>query len=138
MEWSMEKSSRARVNFFGVRVTSVCLLALALSMGIEIGVLAKSRPGRTNAPSLNALANSFSGTVAKRDSLSEGKGSNAPLFTCTWTGSVNTDWSTAGNWSGCNSTVPQAGDTVSIGGAANQPTLAATAPSSGNLGTVAI
>src|SRR2546426_3705880 len=133
-----KKSSRSRVNLSRVRVTTVCLLALALSMGIEISGLAKSRPGRTTAPSLNALANSFSATPVKRDSLSEGKRSNAPLFGCTWTGSVNTDWSTAGNWSGCNSTVPQAGDTVGIGGAANQPTLTATAPASGNLSSVTI
>ena len=138
MEWSMEKSSRSRVNFFGVRVISVCLLALSLSMGIQMSGSAKSQPGGTTARSLNALANSFSATPAKRDSLSAGKLSNAPLFTCTWTGSVNTDWSTAGNWSGCNSTVPQAGDTVSIGGAANQPTLSATAPSAGTLSTVTV
>ena len=134
----MEKSSRSRVNFFGVRVISVCLLALSLSMGIQMSGSAKSQPGGTTARSLNALANSFSATPAKRDSLSAGKLSNAPLFTCTWTGSVNTDWSTAGNWSGCNSTVPQAGDTVSIGGAANQPTLSATAPSAGTLSTVTV
>src|SRR2546422_9565777 len=134
----MEKSSRSRVNLSRMRVTSVCLLALALSMGIGISGLAKSRSSRTALPFLDALANSFSATVAKSDSLYDGKRSNAPLFGCTWTGSVNTDWSTAGNWSGCNSTVPQAGDTVSIGGAANQPTLAATAPASGNLSAVTI
>src|SRR5438876_1017956 len=134
----MEKSSRSRVNLSRMRVTSVCLLALALSMGIGISGLAKSRSSRTALPFLNALANSFSATVAKSDSLYDGKRSNAPLFGCTWTGSVNTDWSTAGNWSGCNSTVPQAGDTVSIGGAANQPTLSATAPSAGTLSTVTV
>src|SRR5437870_2663284 len=73
-----------------------------------------------------------------RDSMLKDKRANAPLFACTWTGSVNTNWSTAGNWSSCNSIVPQAGDTVSIGGAANQPTLAATAPASGNLSSVTI
>ncbi len=28
------------------------------------------------------------------------------VYTCTWNGSVNTDWTTAGNWSNCNSTYP--------------------------------
>jgi Carboxypeptidase regulatory-like domain len=87
--------------------------------------------------SVNHSRNNARSVTADYASL-RGKRPNGPLFTCTWTGSVNTDWSTAGNWSGCNSTVPQAGDTVTIGGAANQPTLAATAPGSGNLSSVTI
>lgn len=31
-------------------------------------------------------------------------------YTCTWTGATNSNFSTAGNWSGCNSAAPQPGD----------------------------
>lgn len=31
-------------------------------------------------------------------------------YTCTWTGAVDNNFSTAGNWSGCNSAAPQAAD----------------------------
>ena len=34
----------------------------------------------------------------------------AAPYTCTWTGATNNNFSTAGNWSGCNSAAPQPGD----------------------------
>jgi fibronectin-binding autotransporter adhesin len=34
----------------------------------------------------------------------------AAPYTCTWTGATNDNFSTAGNWSGCNSAAPQPGD----------------------------
>jgi autotransporter-associated beta strand protein len=36
---------------------------------------------------------------------------HAATFTCTWTGAVDNNFSTAGNWSGCNGTSPQLADT---------------------------
>ncbi len=48
-------------------------------------------------------------------------GSSGTTFT--WTGSVSTDWNTAGNWD--LGTVPSTTDTVVIPSTANQPTLAA-------------
>ncbi|MBT4763089.1 MAG: hypothetical protein HOO06_15460 [Bdellovibrionaceae bacterium] len=33
---------------------------------------------------------------------------------CLWTGSIDNDWATAGNWINCNSTVPQVADKVVI------------------------
>lgn len=36
--------------------------------------------------------------------------SAAAPYTCTWTGATNNNFSNAGNWSGCNSAAPQAGD----------------------------
>ncbi len=34
--------------------------------------------------------------------------------TCTWTGAVNSNWSNAGNWSGCSGVAPTSADTVSF------------------------
>ncbi len=34
----------------------------------------------------------------------------AAPYTCTWTGATNSNFNTAGNWSGCNSAAPQPGD----------------------------
>jgi len=39
---------------------------------------------------------------------------SATPFTCVWTGATDTHFNTAGNWSSCNSTVPQNGDTISF------------------------
>jgi len=36
----------------------------------------------------------------------------ATAHNCTWTGATNLNFNTAGNWSGCNSTVPQTGDNL--------------------------
>ncbi len=35
-------------------------------------------------------------------------------FTCTWLSASNSNWNTAANWTGCNSTVPKVGDSVVI------------------------
>jgi hypothetical protein len=46
--------------------------------------------------------------------------------TCTWTGAVNTDWATSGNWSSCSNAhgnIPNGNDKVIIPIAANQPTV---------------
>lgn len=63
---------------------------------------------------------------------------NATLATCTWTGSTSTDWSDPGNWSNCNSSQPQAGDTVIVPTAANQPTITTTAPTTGAVSTITV
>jgi len=42
-------------------------------------------------------------------------------FLCVWTGAVDNTWNTAGNWTGCNGVVPQAGDTVSISKVISKP-----------------
>lgn len=52
------------------------------------------------------------------------------VFSQTWTGSVNSDWNTAGNWSG--GSVPGTGATVSIPNTTNKPILNV-AKSIGNL-----
>ncbi len=44
--------------------------------------------------------------------------------TCSWTGATNTDWNTAGNWSGCGGLEPQPTDDVIVNNSANQPDLA--------------
>lgn len=38
----------------------------------------------------------------------------AAPYTCTWTGATDDSFSTAGNWSGCNSAAPQSGDGDSL------------------------
>src|ERR1044072_1180634 len=63
--------------------------------------------------------------------------------TCSWTGAVNTDWATAGNWSACQpggagNLQPAANDTVTIGAATNQPTLSTAAIGAGNISTITI
>jgi len=52
-----------------------------------------------------------------------------PVFaaTCVWTGAVNTDWATTGNWSSCQGdgdAPPAAGDTVTIPNVTNKPIIA--------------
>src|SRR3972149_2646751 len=42
---------------------------------------------------------------------------------CTWTGTVDTDWANAGNWSGCGSVTPTLTDYVVINTTANQPII---------------
>ncbi len=49
----------------------------------------------------------------------------SPTFTCSWTGTTNTTWITASNWSNCNNAAPQSTDTATINTAANQPTTTA-------------
>src|SRR5450755_4429733 len=49
--------------------------------------------------------------------------SHARAFACVWTGGTSTDWATAGNWSSCNGTTPQSGDTVTVNGGGNQPNI---------------
>jgi len=44
---------------------------------------------------------------------------------CVWTGSVSTAWAEAGNWSSCNDRAPLPIDSVTIGVAANQPSITA-------------
>jgi hypothetical protein len=46
--------------------------------------------------------------------LSTPKSYAAPFFTCTSNVSPSGNWNTAGNWTGCNGTVPQSGDAVVI------------------------
>ena len=48
----------------------------------------------------------------------------AEAFACVWTGASSTSWTTAGNWSSCNATIPQIADTVTVSSAANLPTIA--------------
>lgn len=48
--------------------------------------------------------------------------------TCTWTGAVDTDWSKAGNWSGCSGSTPGSTDTAIISWAvSNDPVLSTNA-----------
>ncbi len=47
----------------------------------------------------------------------------AAAFACQWTGATSTDWATASNWSSCNGTTPQSGDTVAIPSGGNQPVV---------------
>jgi CSLREA domain-containing protein len=59
-----------------------------------------------------------------------------PFAACTWTGITSTDWATGTNWSGCTGGgTPQSGDTVSIGVAANQPTVSS---AFGSVGAITI
>ena len=51
----------------------------------------------------------------------------ASAFVCLWDGSSNTNWATAANWSNCNSTTPQSGDTVTINSGGNQPSISTAA-----------
>ena len=46
---------------------------------------------------------------------------SAAAFACQWTGATSTDWATASNWTSCNATTPQSGDTVAIPSGGNQP-----------------
>lgn len=51
---------------------------------------------------------------------------SAQAASCVWTGAVNTDWATTGNWSGCQgdgSAPPVEGDSVSIGPSSNPPVV---------------
>jgi len=41
---------------------------------------------------------------------------DAYALTCTWTGSVDTNWSNSGNWTGCGGVIPGSADTVSFSG----------------------
>ena len=52
---------------------------------------------------------------------------DASAFVCLWDGSSSTSWATAANWSNCNSTTPQASDTVTINSGGNQPSISTTA-----------
>jgi hypothetical protein len=54
-----------------------------------------------------------------------GMTSPALAATCTWTGTVSSDWNVAGNWSGCGSGIPGGSDTAIIGSATNNPIIVA-------------
>ena len=47
----------------------------------------------------------------------------AQAAVCTWTGTVDTDWANAGNWSGCGGVTPTLTDYVVINNTANQPII---------------
>jgi hypothetical protein len=49
----------------------------------------------------------------------------AYALNCTWTGTTNTAWATASNWSGCGGGVPGAADDITIPNVTNDPVISA-------------
>ena len=47
----------------------------------------------------------------------------AEAAVCTWTGTVDTDWANAGNWTGCGGVTPTLIDSIVINNTANQPII---------------